>query len=575
MKKLIKRREIPIGNSVSNHPLLDRLYRARRIQNTKELDRTLKSMLNPNQLYGIDQAVNLLVEAYQQQQKIVIVGDFDADGATSTALSVLALRQLGFSDVDYLVPNRFEQGYGLSIPVAEMAIEKGVQLLMTVDNGVSSFEGIAFLKEKGIRVLVTDHHLPPETLPPADAIVNPNLSQCHFPSKSLAGVGVAFYLMLAVRAKFRELGIFTAETQPNFTDLLDLVALGTVADVVPLDQNNRILAYQGLMRIRARRCRPGIIALAEVANRNVEQFTSSDLGFCIGPRLNAAGRLDNMSIGVELLLANEMSKARELALDLDELNQTRKEIEAGMKLEAIKICQNLTALFKELPYGITLYQPDWHQGVLGIVSSRVKDQYHRPVIAFTQDSEGILKGSARSIEGLHMRDVLERIHSQHPNIILKFGGHAMAAGLSIRKEHFDDFQHIFNQTVADWLDEEHLQGVIWTDGELNSNEFNLETAELIKSVGTWGQGFPEPCFDGEFKILDQRAIGQNKNHLKMLLELKQGGVLLDAIAFNINTRLYPDLSIKQARLAYKLDINEFRGNRSLQLLVDYIEPIDE
>ncbi|MCK9079254.1 single-stranded-DNA-specific exonuclease RecJ [Haemophilus influenzae] len=575
MKKLIKRREIPIGNSVSNHPLLDRLYRARRIQNTKELDRTLKSMLNPNQLYGIEQAVNLLVEAYQQQQKIVIVGDFDADGATSTALSVLALRQLGFSDVDYLVPNRFEQGYGLSIPVAEMAIEKGVQLLMTVDNGVSSFDGVAFLKEKGIRVLVTDHHLPPETLPPADAIVNPNLSQCHFPSKSLAGVGVAFYLMLAVRAKFRELGIFTAETQPNFTDLLALVALGTVADVVPLDQNNRILAYQGLMRIRARRCRPGIIALAEVANRNVEQFTSSDLGFCIGPRLNAAGRLDNMSIGVELLLANEMSKARELALDLDQLNQTRKEIEAGMKLEAIKICQNLTALFKELPYGITLYQPDWHQGVLGIVSSRVKDQYHRPVIAFTQDGEGILKGSARSIEGLHMRDVLERIHSQHPNIILKFGGHAMAAGLSIREEYFADFQHLFNQTIADWLDEEHLQGIIWTDGELNSNEFNLETAKLIKSVGTWGQGFPEPCFDGEFKILDQRAIGQNKNHLKMLLEPKQGGVLLDAIAFNIDTRLYPDLSIKQARLAYKLEINEFRGNRSLQLLVDYIEPIDE
>ena len=575
MKKLIKRREIPIGNSVSNHQLLDRLYRARHIQNTEELDRTLKSMLNPNQLYGIEQAVNLLVEAYQQQQKIVIVGDFDADGATSTALSVLALRQLGFSDVDYLVPNRFEQGYGLSIPVAEMAIEKGVQLLMTVDNGVSSFEGIAFLKEKGVRVLVTDHHLPPETLPLADAIVNPNLSQCGFPSKSLAGVGVAFYLMLAVRAKFRELGIFTAETQPNFTDLLDLVALGTVADVVPLDQNNRILAYQGLMRIRARRCRPGIVALAEVANRNIEQFTSSDLGFCIGPRLNAAGRLDNMSIGVELLLADDMLKARELALDLDQLNQTRKEIEAGMKLEALEICQNLTALFKELPSGITLYQPDWHQGVLGIVSSRIKEQYHRPVIAFAQDSEGILKGSARSIEGLHMRDVLERIHSQHPNMILKFGGHAMAAGLSLREEHFDDFQHIFNQTVADWLDEEHLQGVIWTDGELNSNEFNLETAELIKSAGPWGQAFPEPCFDGEFKILDQRAIGQNQNHLKMLVEPIQGGPLLDAVAFNIDTRLYPDLSIKQARFAYKLDVNEFRGNRNVQLLVEYIEAIDE
>lgn len=575
MNKLIKRREVPGGYSVSENPLLDRLYRARHIKNTQELDRTLKSMLNPNQLHGIEQAVNLLLEAYHQQQKIVIVGDFDADGATSTALSVLALRQLGFTDVDYLVPNRFEQGYGLSIPVAEMAMEKGVQLLMTVDNGVSSFEGVAFLKEKGVWVLVTDHHLPPDTLPPADAIVNPNLSQCGFPSKSLAGVGVAFYLMLAVRAKFREVGIFTAETQPNFTELLDLVALGTIADVVPLDQNNRILAHQGLMRIRAKHCRPGIIALAEVANRNVEQFSAGDLGFSIGPRLNAAGRLDNMSLGVELLLAEEMQTARELALDLDQLNQTRKEIEAGMKLEALEICRNLTALSNELPMGIALYQADWHQGVLGIVSSRIKDQYHRPVIAFAQDGEGVLKGSARSIEGLHMRDLLERIHSQHPDIILKFGGHAMAAGLSIREDCFSDFQRIFNQTVSDWLDEEHLQGVIWTDGELHANEFTLETAEQLKAGGPWGQAFPEPCFDGEFKILDQRAIGQNQNHLKMLIEPKQGGPLLDAIAFNIDTRLYPDLSIKQARLAYKLDINEFRGNRSVQLLVDYIEPIDD
>lgn len=574
MNKLIKRREVPMGESVSENPLLDRLYRARHIKNRAELDRTLKSMLNPSRLYGIDEAVALLLQVYREQQKIVIVGDFDADGATSTALSVLALRQLGFTDVDYLVPNRFEQGYGLSVPVAQMALEKGVQLLMTVDNGVSSFEGVAFLKQKGVRVLVTDHHLPPETLPPADAIVNPNLSQCGFPSKSLAGVGVAFYLMLAVRAKFRELGIFTAETQPNFTELLDLVALGTIADVVPLDQNNRILAHQGLMRIRAKRCRPGIIALAEVANRNLEQFSAGDLGFSIGPRLNAAGRLDNMSLGVALLLAEDMQSARELALDLDQLNQTRKEIEAGMKLEALEICRNLTALFNELPTGIVLYQADWHQGVLGIVSSRIKDQYHRPVIAFAQDGEGVLKGSARSIEGLHMRDVLERIHSQHPQIILKFGGHAMAAGLSIREEYFTEFQRIFNQTVADWLDETSLQGIIWTDGELRADEFNLETAELLKAGGPWGQAFPEPCFDGEFKILDQRAIGQNQNHLKMLLEPKQGGPLLDAIAFNIDTRLYPDLSIKQARLAYKLDINEFRGNRSVQLLVDYIEPID-
>ena len=573
MKKLIKRREIPGGNPVSDNTLLDRLYRSRHIKNSQELDRTLQSMLNPNQLYGIQQAVNLLVDAYQQKQKIVIVGDFDADGATSTALSVLALCMLGFTDVEYLVPNRFEQGYGLSVPVAEMAMEKGVQLLMTVDNGVSSFEGVAYLKEQGVKVLITDHHLPPEILPNADAIVNPNLQQCDFPSKCLAGVGVAFYLMLALRAKFRELGIFTAETQPNFTELLDLVALGTIADVVPLDQNNRILAHQGLMRIRAKRCRPGIIALAEVANREVEKLSSADLGFAIAPRLNAAGRLDNMSVGVELLLAESMQEARAQALDLDSLNQARKEIEQDMKLEALEICRNLTALSDELPMGIALFQPDWHQGVLGIVASRIKDQYHRPVIAFAQDQEGILKGSARSIEGLHMRDVLERIHSQHPDMILKFGGHAMAAGLSIKESFFPDFQKIFNQTVQDWLNEDQLQGVIWTDGELQANEFSIETAEVIKSGGPWGQAFPEPVFDGEFKIFEQRAIGQNQNHLKMLVEPKNGGPLLDAIAFNIDTRYYPDLSIKQAKFVYKLEINEFRGNRNLQLLVDYIEPI--
>ena len=573
MKKLIKRREIPAGNSVSDNALLDRLYRSRHIKNSQELDRTLQSMLNPNQLHGIQHAVDLLVDAYQQQQKIVIVGDFDADGATSTALSVLALRMLGFTDVEYLVPNRFEQGYGLSVPVAEMAMEKGVQLLMTVDNGVSSFEGVAYLKEQGVKVLITDHHLPPEILPNADAIVNPNLQQCDFPSKCLAGVGVAFYLMLALRAKFRELGIFTAETQPNFTELLDLVALGTIADVVPLDQNNRILAHQGLMRIRAKRCRPGIIALAEVANREVEKLSSADLGFAIAPRLNAAGRLDNMSVGVELLLAESMQEAREQALDLDSLNQARKEIEQGMKLEALEICRNLTALSDELPMGITLFQKDWHQGVLGIVASRIKDQYHRPVIAFAQDQEGIIKGSARSIEGLHMRDVLERIHSQHPDMILKFGGHAMAAGLSIKESFFSDFQKIFNQTVQDWLNEDQLQGVIWTDGELQANEFSIETAEVIKSGGPWGQAFPEPVFDGEFKIFEQRTIGQNQNHLKMLVEPRNGGPLLDAIAFNIDTRYYPDLSIKQARFAYKLEINEFRGNRNVQLLVDYIEPV--
>ena len=589
VNKLIKRRPVLGQQAVSDDPLLDRLYRARHITNNRELDRSLNIMLAPNQLAGIEQAVNLLLNAYYQNMRIIIIGDFDADGATSTALTVLALRMLGFTAVDYLLPNRFEQGYGLSLPVAELALAKGADLVITVDNGVSSSEGVAFLKAHHVHVLITDHHLPPEHLPEADAIVNPNLPQCHFPSKNLAGVGVAFYVMLTLRAKFRETGLFSQQTQPNFTDLLDLVALGTIADLVPLDQNNRILAHQGLMRIRAKHCRPGIIALAEVAHREIEKLNASDLGFAIAPRLNAAGRLDNMALGVELLLAEDMQTARALALDLDNLNQTRKEIEQGMKLEALEICRRLsasgavaeasdssdfmTALSHEFPMGIALYQADWHQGVLGILASRIKDQYHRPVVAFAQEQAGILKGSARSVEGIHLRDLLERIHSQHPDVILKFGGHAMAAGLSIRETDFTEFQRLFNQAVQDWLGESPLQGIVWTDGELDQKDFNLPLVERLKAAGPWGQNFPEPTFDGKFKILSQRLIGQGQNHLKLLLEPEKGGPLLDAVAFNIDTRYYPDLSIKQAKLVYKLDINEYRGNRSVQLLVDYIEPI--
>lgn len=576
MQKRILRRDVPAGDKLCDDPLLDRLYRSRHIKNANQLDLTLNAMHHPNLMSGMDTAVTFLLEAYQKQQKIVIVGDFDADGATSTALAVLALRQLGFANVTYLVPNRFEQGYGLSVAVAQEALALGVELLMTVDNGVSSHEGVAFLKAQGVKVIVTDHHLPPETLPNADAIVNPNLAHCGFPSKNLAGVGVTFYLMLALRAKFREVGLFDAKNQPNFTELLDLVALGTVSDVVPLDQNNRILVYQGIARIRAERCRCGIRALAEVAKRDVTRFVAADLGFSIGPRLNAAGRLDNMSVGVELLLAENMETARALALELDGLNQARKEIEQGMKLEALTICQNLfanaTALETEIPYAIVLYQSDWHQGVLGILASRIKEQFHRPVIAFAQDQAGILKGSARSIPGLHIRDVLERVYSQHPDLILKFGGHAMAAGLSIQESRFDDFRQIFNQTVSELLAEDQLQGTIWTDGELNANLLNLATAETLRQGGPWGQAFPEPLFDGEFKILQQRLVGEK--HLKMMVEPKLGGPLLDAIAFNVDTRYYPDLSVKTARFVYKLDINEFRGNRDVQLLVDYIEPLE-
>ncbi|MDO4626895.1 MAG: single-stranded-DNA-specific exonuclease RecJ [Pasteurellaceae bacterium] len=572
MNKLIQRRTIVDGQCVSENPLLDRLYRARQIKNAKELDRALGALLSPFSLRGVDTAVNLLVQARTTQKKIVIVGDFDADGATSTALSVLALRQLGFTDVDYLIPDRFEQGYGLSISVAEQALQKNVALLMTVDNGVSSFDGVSFLKQRDVQVLITDHHLPGDVLPNADAIVNPNLSDCAFPSKSLAGVGVSFYLMLALRAELREMGEFNPQTQPNFSDLLDLVALGTIADVVPLDQNNRILVHQGLLRINAEHCRCGIRALAEIANRDLRQLSASDLGFSIAPRLNAAGRLENMSLGVELLLAEDMPTARALAAELDSLNQTRKDIEQAMKLEALQICSNLTELKQSLPFGIALYQADWHQGVLGILASRIKDQFHRPVIAFAQEDEGILRGSARSIEGLHIRDALERLHNTYPYMILKFGGHAMAAGLSLREEYFPQFQQAFNQLVSEWLEQDKLQGVVWTDGELTAQQMTLQTAEIIKKSGPWGQAFPEPVFDGEFTILQQRLVGEK--HLKMLVEPVQGGALFDAIAFNIDTRYYPDLSIKKAKFAYKLDINEFRGQRNLQLMVDYFEPVE-
>lgn len=567
MQKLIKQRSKLTSIKLSEHPLLNRLYQSRGISSPQELERTLQFLHRPHQLANIDEAVELLVDAYKQQLRIIIVGDFDADGATSTSLAILALRQLGFEKVDYLIPDRFSQGYGLSLAVAEMVLAKGADIVMTVDNGISSFEGIDFLKEHGIKVLVTDHHLPAESLPNADAMVNPNLADCTFPSKSLAGVGVAFYVMLALRGRMRELGCFK-EQEPNLAELLDLVALGTVADVVPLDHNNRILVHQGLNRIRSGHCRAGIRALAEVSKRDLSSLQASDLGFAIAPRLNAAGRLENMSLGVELLIAENMEIARQLAFELDSLNQTRKEFEQEMKTEALAICANLPSLMqKEQAHGIVLYQPDWHQGVIGILASRIKDQFHRPVIAFAQEGENseYLKGSARSIAGLHMRDLLERIDSLYPDLIIKFGGHAMAAGLTIHQENFLRFQKVFDEIINEIIEPEQLQGVIYTDGELAPSELNIEIAELLQQAGPWGQNFPEPTFEGEFRLLQQRILGGK--HLKLMVEQPNGG-LFDAIWFNADLRYFPDLSIKQVKLVYKLDINEFRGNKNLQLRVE-------
>ncbi len=571
----IKRRQAEVEPQFSdNIPLLlQRIYINRGVGCETQLEKSAKGLLPYQSLHGISQAVSLLVDAMADNTRIIVVGDFDADGATSSALSVTALRMLGCHNVDYLVPNRFEDGYGLSPEVVEQAAAKGAQLIMTVDNGVSSIEGVQTAKEKGIKVLVTDHHLPGNVLPDADAMVNPNLSDCAFPSKSLAGVGVAFYLMLALRSHLREMDWFASKNipEPNLADLLDLVALGTVADVVSLDFNNRILVHQGLMRIRAGKCCPGIQALIEVANRNMTTLVASDFGFALGPRINAAGRLDDMSFGVELLLCQNLASARQMASELDALNQTRKEIEQGMKEEALAYCERLQ--FGEtarLPAGLALYQAEWHQGVIGILASRVKDKYHRPVIAFADGGEGLIKGSARSVKGLHMRDALDLMDTQHPNLIKKFGGHAMAAGLTIEKTDFERFARAFDDAVSAQLTEDDLKGILLTDGELSADELTLPLADLLRDAGPWGQNFPEPLFDGTFRLLNQKLVGGK--HLKMLLEPMQGGTMIDAIAFNIDPRAWPDLSVQFVHLVYRLEVNEFRGNRNVQLLVDYLLP---
>ncbi|EHW6819661.1 single-stranded-DNA-specific exonuclease RecJ [Salmonella enterica] len=554
-------------------PLLRRLYASRGVRSAHELERSVKGMLPWQQLSGIDNAVEILYNAFREGIRIIVVGDFDADGATSTALSVLGMRALGCDNISYLVPNRFEDGYGLSPEVVDQAKARGAQLIVTVDNGISSHAGVAHAKTLGIPVIVTDHHLPGDTLPDAEAIINPNLRDCEFPSKSLAGVGVAFYLMLALRTFLRDKGWFDERgiAPPNLAELLDLVALGTVADVVPLDANNRILTWQGLSRIRAGKCRPGIKALLEISNRDPQQLAASDLGFALGPRLNAAGRLDDMSVGVALLLCDNLGEARVLASELDALNQTRKEIEQGMQAEALILCEKLERSSETLPGGLAMYHPEWHQGVVGILASRIKKRFHRPVIAFAPAGDGTLKGSGRSIQGLHMRDALERLDTLYPDLMIKFGGHAMAAGLSLEEHKFEQFQQRFGELVTEWLDPALLQGEVISDGPLSAAEMSMEVAQLLRDAGPWGQMFPEPLFDGRFRLLQQRLVGER--HLKVMVEPVGGGPLLDGIAFNIDTTCWPDNGVREVELAYKLDINEFRGNRSLQIIIDDIWPL--
>ncbi len=554
-------------------PVLARIYAARGVVSTEALDRSLAKLLPFAELVGMDAAVDLLQQALRERQRILIIGDFDADGATSSALGVRALRAMGATQVDYLVPNRFEYGYGLTPEIVAVAAERAPDLLVTVDNGIASIDGVAAAKALRMRVLVTDHHLPGDALPAADAIVNPNQPGDAFAAKSLAGVGVIFYVMLALRARLREAGWFDERkiAEPNLASLLDLVALGTVADVVPLEHNNRILVAQGLARIRHGQCCAGITALIRVAKRRQQDLVAADLGFALGPRLNAAGRLEDMALGIECLLADDPDAALLLAQRLDALNRQRREIESEMKAEAMVILDEMElADDAELPVGLCLFEPHWHPGVIGILASRVKDRLHRPVIVFAESGEDGIKGSARSVPGLHIRDALDAVAKRHPDLLSKFGGHAMAAGLSLARADLARFSQAFDEEVRRHLGPADLCQEILSDGELSAAELNLPLAESLRAAGPWGQGFAEPLFDGVFDIVSRRIVGDN--HLKLVLRPPGGEQIIDAIAFNTVDDDWP-ADTTQVELAYRLDVNEYNGRRSAQLLVEHIQGV--
>jgi single-stranded-DNA-specific exonuclease len=556
-------------------PLLQRIYLNRGISAPAECSYGLDRLLPVEQLLHSQEAAVLLADVIAAQRRMLVIGDFDADGATSTALALRGLTTMGAQHIDYLVPNRFEYGYGLTPEIVEVARDYGPELIITVDNGISSISGVRAARAMGCQVLVTDHHLPGSELPEADVIVNPNQPGDLFPSKNLAGVGVMFYVLVALRQELNRRGWFEQQgiASPNLAQWLDLVALGTVADVVPLDYNNRILVEQGLRRIRQDRCVPGISALISVSGRSREKLTATDLGFALGPRLNAAGRLDDMSIGIGCLLTNNQEQAMISAQELDQLNRERRGIENQMKEEAM---ESLNRLWKgwepeSLPYGVCLYDENWHQGVVGILASRVKEQIHRPVIAFAQDEQGDLKGSARSIPGLHIRDTLDLVATRHPELLSRFGGHAMAAGLSIRAGLFNDFCEAFDAVVRELLKEDDLKSIIWSDGPLGMDEMNLVTAKVLQRAGPWGQAFPEPLFDDEFEVVSRRVVGER--HLKLVLRRKGGGDVIDAIAFFYDPQDWPE-ECHVYQLAYRLSVNEYQGNESVQLIVEYARALN-
>lgn len=557
----IRRRRLAAADGLAPdlHPVLRRVYAARGIGCDAELDLSLDQLVPVRSLDGLDAATRLLA-AHRAGGRVLIIGDFDADGATSTALVVRALRGLKFTHVDFLVPNRFKFGYGLTPGIVALAAERAPSLIVTVDNGISSIAGVEAAREMGVPVLVTDHHLPGAVLPRAEVIVNPNLVGSRFASPALAGVGVAFYLIAALAKTLGAEGFRVA-------DLLDLVALGTVADMVPLDRNNRILVAQGIKRIRAGRCAAGILALLESAGRRKEQLSAADLGFAVAPRLNAAGRLTDMSVGIACLLADDAAEAARLASQLTKLNDERREIEQRMQLEAVQLTDTLRDADAGDAPGICLFDETWHQGVVGLVAGRIKDRLHRPVIAFARAEDGSLRGSARSVAGVNIRDALERIATRSPELIDKFGGHAMAAGLGLREENLPAFRIAFAAEIAARADRDSLTGIIYSDGELSAAELCIDTAEALRSAGPWGQGFPEPVFDGGFKVFDARVVGGR--HMKMRLKPPEcDAEAIDAIAFGYLGGSAAQGALKQGtaiQVAYRLEVNEYRGAARIQL----------
>ncbi|WP_194755822.1 single-stranded-DNA-specific exonuclease RecJ [Aliidiomarina indica] len=571
MTKIEVRRRTPSGAIRSNTdlpPLLRHIYACRGVNSVDELSLSATGLLHFNQLTDCEYAAERVAKAIAQQESICICGDFDADGATSVALLMQGLSAFGAAKLFYLVPNRFTDGYGLSASLVEAARREGAQLIITVDNGVSSHEGVERANSLGMDVIITDHHLPSDSLPNAYAVVNPNRRDCAFASKHLAGVGVAFYLLLALRAYYRKHDPQSSAAQVKVAQFLDYVAVGTVADVVSLDYNNRILVQQGLARIRQGLCAPGIRALLDVAGRAPGSLQARDLGFTVGPRINAAGRLEDIQMGIECLLSQDPQQAQMLALRLDELNRQRRTIEQDMQRDAERLLAQVQWTEQSLPAVVAMRNQDWHQGVIGILAGRLKERLHRPVMTFAPDDEGFLKGSCRSVPGIHIRDFLEQVSAHTPGCIRRFGGHAMAAGLTVPAAAWDDFYDAVQVVASRWIDKDALEQIIWSDGELTASDLNVETAESLQQAGPFGQGFPAPLFDGDFRVVQARWL--KDAHLKLVVQPQGSNDVFDAIAFNAKRAPWQWQGQEQVHLTYQLDINEFRGQRTVQLMIQSV-----